>query len=167
MLTQRSLCLTSSPLFAPYCIPLLLEKLSSNIVDTKLVCLQTLVVCARAYRDAIAPFLEDIWSSLRTEILNSKEKTVVDAALTTLHDITSTLSQTTLEQFMQPLMTQSLHELHSPDAKIVQSFSKILQEVASASGKHRLHHYLPISCFMYGCYKWDNNIYHERVQRWK
>ncbi len=61
-------CMAATPEFAQHCIPLLLEKLSSSVTDTKLDALETLAMCSKAFGMAISPFTDDLWSSLRTEV---------------------------------------------------------------------------------------------------
>eukprot|EP01018_Ginkgo_biloba_P001984 Gb_13638 [translate_table: standard] len=60
---------TSSPLFAPFCIPLLLDKLSSTLRVAKVDSLKYLGKCAFAYGvDAISSHATAIWAGLKNEM---------------------------------------------------------------------------------------------------
>ncbi|KAH9301186.1 hypothetical protein KI387_012769, partial [Taxus chinensis] len=73
----------SSPLFAPFCIPLLLEKLSSSLRTAKVDSLKYLGKCASAYGvDAVSSHATAIWVSLKSEILSAAHP-MSDVAATT------------------------------------------------------------------------------------
>lgn len=62
----------SSPLFAPFSIPLLLEKLSSSLRMAKVDSLKYLGKCTIAYGvDAVSSHTTAIWDSLKNEILTA------------------------------------------------------------------------------------------------
>ncbi|XP_057870323.2 MMS19 nucleotide excision repair protein homolog isoform X1 [Cryptomeria japonica] len=62
----------SSSHFAPFCIPLLLEKLSSSLHMAKVDSLRYLGKCAAAYGvDAMSNHATAIWASLKSEVLSS------------------------------------------------------------------------------------------------
>lgn len=62
----------SSPLFAPFSIPLLLEKLSSSLRMAKVDSLKYLGKCTIAYGvDAVSSHITAIWDSLKNEILTA------------------------------------------------------------------------------------------------
>lgn len=63
----------SSPLFAPFSIPLLLEKLSSSLRMAKVDSLKYLGKCTIAYGvDAVSSHTAAIWDSLKNEILTAE-----------------------------------------------------------------------------------------------
>lgn len=79
----------SSPLFAPFSIPLLLEKLSSSLHMAKVDSLKYLGKCAIAYGvDAVSSHTAAIWDSLKNEILTDgfADNEVLEEALTCLTD---------------------------------------------------------------------------------
>nr|QZX63208.1 DNA repair/transcription protein MET18/MMS19 [Halisarca dujardinii] len=81
--------LASTPRFAEFCIPLLLEKLSSDITSAKLDSLQTLAMCAPVYGlDGLKTFLVPIWSELRSEVMQVGEEEVEEAALVAMAAVT-------------------------------------------------------------------------------
>ncbi|GMI72401.1 homolog of yeast MET18 [Hibiscus trionum] len=68
------LAFSSTPLFEPYAIPLLLDKLSSSLPSAKLDSLRYLSDCTVKYGvDRIEKHVEAIWSSLKEVIFTSPE----------------------------------------------------------------------------------------------
>ncbi|XP_057505106.1 MMS19 nucleotide excision repair protein homolog isoform X2 [Actinidia eriantha] len=68
------LAFASTPLFEPFAIPLLLEKLSSSLPSSKVESLRYLSYCSVMYgADRMARHVETLWSSLRDAIFNSLE----------------------------------------------------------------------------------------------
>jgi hypothetical protein len=62
--------LSATPLFAPYSIPLFIEKLASSLTSAKLDSLHALQTCARAYgAEAISAQTGPLWAPLRAELL--------------------------------------------------------------------------------------------------
>uniref|UniRef100_A0A8C6P3L3 MMS19 nucleotide excision repair protein n=1 Tax=Nothobranchius furzeri TaxID=105023 RepID=A0A8C6P3L3_NOTFU len=61
--------LTGTPSFAEFLLPLIIEKMDSDIQSAKLDSLQTLAACGSKYdhRD-LAEFLQGLWTSLRREV---------------------------------------------------------------------------------------------------
>ena len=65
-------CLTSTKQFAPYAIPLYVEKLSSDMADAKKDSLITFTDCLKIYDSRfVEPFLNDIWMQIRKDYLLS------------------------------------------------------------------------------------------------
>lgn len=62
--------MAGTPLFAPYLVPLAMEKLSSSILQAKEDSLAVLGRCAGAWGHApLAPHLATLWAALRGELL--------------------------------------------------------------------------------------------------
>ncbi|XP_045134456.1 MMS19 nucleotide excision repair protein homolog [Portunus trituberculatus] len=77
--------LASTPLFAPFCLPLLQEKLDSDLTSAKLDSLHTLVACCEVYSaEAIHPHIRSLWDSLCREVMEGANKDVEEAALSAL-----------------------------------------------------------------------------------
>lgn len=73
--------LEASDKFAPYAIPLFMEKLSSDLVEAKIDSLSCFRSCLRKYSPAqLAPSLKDVWNSCKQEIMgiraNSDKKVI-------------------------------------------------------------------------------------------
>ncbi|XP_014666171.1 PREDICTED: MMS19 nucleotide excision repair protein homolog [Priapulus caudatus] len=61
--------LAAYPGFAPYCLPLLLDKLSSDMQSAKIDSLLTLAECAEPYgAESLKPFLPSIWQAVKKEV---------------------------------------------------------------------------------------------------
>ncbi|KAA3478595.1 MMS19 nucleotide excision repair protein-like protein isoform X1 [Gossypium australe] len=72
------LAFSSTPLFEPYAIPLLLEKLSSSLPSAKLDSLRYLTDCTMKYgADRTAKHIEAIWSSLKEAIFTSLDSVLL------------------------------------------------------------------------------------------
>ncbi|KAB2079049.1 hypothetical protein ES319_A06G205300v1 [Gossypium barbadense] len=72
------LAFSSTPLFEPYAIPLLLEKLSSSLPSAKLDSLRYLTDCTMKYgADRMAKHIEAIWSSLKEAIFTSLDSVLL------------------------------------------------------------------------------------------
>jgi len=61
--------MTASPLFGPFCVPLIIEKLSSSIVDAKMDSLQLLVKCCNVFHQKdIDEHLAELWDCIKSEV---------------------------------------------------------------------------------------------------
>lgn len=82
-------CLTATPSFSQYCIPLLLEKLSSDLQSAKVDSLLTLAAGGHVFGEAgLMPHIEQLWTSVRKEVLHSYNKAIQSAALEAMKSIT-------------------------------------------------------------------------------
>ncbi|BBM97843.1 DNA repair/transcription protein MET18/MMS19 [Marchantia polymorpha subsp. ruderalis] len=65
---------TATPLFAPFCFPVLLEKLSSTLKRAKLDALNYIGHCALSYDpEALSEHAGDIWTGLKSEIFRQED----------------------------------------------------------------------------------------------
>ncbi|XP_062556432.1 MMS19 nucleotide excision repair protein [Armigeres subalbatus] len=78
-------CLCGSKKFAEYCIPLLLEKLESELIVAKMDSLRLLKKCCRAFDlTDINKHLDDIWNALKLELMpGGGNKEIFELALET------------------------------------------------------------------------------------
>ncbi|GAA6066508.1 MMS19 nucleotide excision repair protein homolog isoform X1, partial [Tachysurus ichikawai] len=80
-----------------FLLPLLIEKLDSDLQTSKVDSLQTLAACAPVYgHKELAEFLPGLWSSIRREVFQTASERVESAGLSALSAITSCLSCTVL-----------------------------------------------------------------------
>jgi len=87
--------MTASPLFAPFCLPLLLEKLSSNVTSAKIDSLQMLVRCCDAfYQKDINEHSVDLWNCIKSDVF-AQHPVIQDKALHTLSVLVGCLSRNT------------------------------------------------------------------------
>ncbi|NXD28793.1 MMS19 protein, partial [Spelaeornis formosus] len=133
--------LTSTPQFAEFLLPLLIEKLDSELQSAKLDSLQTLTVCCAIYgQKELQEFLPSLWSSLRREASTAGEK-IETECLAALHALSACLSRSVLssdsedllDSFLSSILQDCRHHLCEPDMKLVWPSAKLLQAAAGAS----------------------------------
>uniref|UniRef100_UPI0037E8DB9A MMS19 nucleotide excision repair protein homolog isoform X2 n=1 Tax=Semicossyphus pulcher TaxID=241346 RepID=UPI0037E8DB9A len=136
--------LTGTPRFAEFLLPLIIEKLDSDVQSAKLDSLQTLAACVSQYEHKdLAEFLEGLWSSLRREVFQTSSEKIESAGLAALTAITSCLSRSVLNSdsedslctFLDLVLKDCKHHLSEPDLKLVWPSAKLLQAACSASNR--------------------------------
>nr|XP_046233363.1 MMS19 nucleotide excision repair protein homolog [Scatophagus argus] len=141
VLTLRDV-LTGTPQFAEFLLPLIIEKLDSDVLSAKLDSLQTLAACVSQYEHKdLAEFLEGLWASLRREVFQTSSEKIESAGLAALTAITSCLSRSVLNSdsedslcsFLDLVLKDCKHHLCEPDLKLVWPSAKLLQAACSAS----------------------------------
>ncbi|KAF4085446.1 hypothetical protein AMELA_G00118080 [Ameiurus melas] len=134
--------LTGTPRFAEFLIPLLIEKLDSDVQNAKVDSLQTLAACAPVYgHKELSEFLPGLWSSIRREVFQTASERVESAGLSALSAITSCLSRIVLtsdsgdalQNFLELVLKDCQHHLCEPDLKLVWPSAKLLQAASGAS----------------------------------
>ena len=87
--------MTASPLFAPFCLPLLLEKLSSDVTSAKMDSLQMLLRCFNAFhwKDIDKHFAE-LWNCIKNDVF-AQHPVIQDKALHALSALVRCLSDST------------------------------------------------------------------------
>ncbi|KAM9837604.1 MMS19 nucleotide excision repair protein homolog [Aulostomus maculatus] len=134
--------LSGTPKFAEFLLPLLIEKLDSDVLSAKLDSLQTLTACVSQYEHKdLAEFLEGLWASLRREVFQTSSEKIESAGLATLTALTSCLSRSVLDSdsedslstFLEVVLNDCKHHLCEPDLKLVWPSAKLLQAACSAS----------------------------------
>ncbi|GAB1605862.1 MMS19 nucleotide excision repair protein homolog [Argonauta hians] len=96
-------CLAATPRFAEFVLPLLLDKLSSDIPDSRIDAMQTLAdVCAVYGPEALNKYLSlnVLFSMLRNELI-SGNKEAQEVALTTTRNVIHTLSDQEVDEASQ------------------------------------------------------------------
>ncbi|PRP88423.1 hypothetical protein PROFUN_03337 [Planoprotostelium fungivorum] len=138
LITSLRNAMTSSPAFASFCLPFLLDKLSSDLKETKLDSLVTLSVAAGAFGNASEPFLEQVWSGLRLEYTG---KGVVDGVKNAVDRVVVEFSQNLdgqpLAKWVNLIAGETMQLVKDgADPELDSEFVRILTEnVASASKK--------------------------------
>ncbi|KAI8825244.1 Dos2-interacting transcription regulator of RNA-Pol-II-domain-containing protein [Fimicolochytrium jonesii] len=136
-------CISATPLFAQYAMPLLLEKLASASGSAKRDAMETLTACAPVYGpDAFIPQAEHLWNYLKEEIFRTADDHNIAAALALVNAITVALSSATvsstsakspLEAFLELAVKDSIHNFRDPELKYGKLSGKMLVAAASAS----------------------------------
>ncbi|CAL4187032.1 unnamed protein product, partial [Meganyctiphanes norvegica] len=137
-------CLSSSPFFAPYCIPLLQEKLDSDLTSAKLDSLHTIVSCCEIYSsEDIRPHINPLWASIRREVIEGASTELEQAALSALHAVmlalhrgtTTTATRETSNQLTNFALMECLGHLTAPEQRLMfPSASLLLSLVSVAEG---------------------------------
>ncbi|NWY00383.1 MMS19 protein, partial [Nothoprocta ornata] len=134
--------LASTPQFAEFLLPLLIEKMDSDLQSAKLDSLQTLTACCAIYgQKELQEFLPSLWSSLRREVFQTASEKVEAECLAALHALSACLSRSVLssdaddllDSFLSSVLQDCRHHLCEPDMKLVWPSAKLLQAAAGAS----------------------------------
>uniref|UniRef100_A0A8U7MNP9 MMS19 nucleotide excision repair protein n=1 Tax=Corvus moneduloides TaxID=1196302 RepID=A0A8U7MNP9_CORMO len=134
--------LASTPQFAEFLLPLLIEKLDSELQSAKLDSLQTLTACCAIYgQKELQEFLPSLWSSLRREVFQTASEKIEAECLAALHALSACLSRSVLssdsedllDSFLSSILQDCRHHLCEPDMKLVWPSAKLLQAAAGAS----------------------------------
>ncbi|XP_054019224.1 MMS19 nucleotide excision repair protein homolog [Dryobates pubescens] len=134
--------LASTPQFAEFLLPLLIEKMDSDLQSAKLDSLQTLTTCCAIYgQKELQEFLPSLWSSLRREVFQTASEKVEAECLAALHALSACLSRSVLSSdtedllnsFLSSILQDCRHHLCEPDMKLVWPSAKLLQAAAGAS----------------------------------
>ncbi|XP_072482708.1 MMS19 nucleotide excision repair protein homolog isoform X3 [Notamacropus eugenii] len=134
--------LASTPRFAEFLLPLLIEKVDSEMLSAKLDSLQTLNACCAVYgQKELKDFLPSLWASIRREVFQTSSERVEAEGLAALHSLSTCLSRSVLEadaedlldSFLGSILEDCRHHLCEPDMKLVWPSAKLLQAAAGAS----------------------------------
>ncbi|KAG8240437.1 hypothetical protein J437_LFUL003151 [Ladona fulva] len=134
--------LVSTTAFAEFCLPLLMEKLDSNIRVAKLDALLVLrEACKKFLLKDLEPHIRELWKCILKEIIPGTEKEIQDAAIATLKELIYKLSVeiTNKEQskLLPDLLTQvigaSQSLLTEVDSSLFVAVIKLLTASAEAS----------------------------------
>ncbi|XP_066474970.1 MMS19 nucleotide excision repair protein homolog [Tiliqua scincoides] len=134
--------LTSTPTFAEFLLPLLIEKMDSDVQSAKLDSLQTLNAACMIYgQKELKEFLPSLWSSLRREVFQTASERIEAEGLSALRALSMCLSRSVLssddedllDSFLRGILQDCKHHLCEPDMKLVWPSAKLLQAAAGAS----------------------------------
>lgn len=129
-------CLSASTAFAEYCVPLLLEKLESELNVAKLDSLALLVKCAQRYDGkVIDQHFPAIWSSLKMELIPGANMDIVPMALHALRSIITAIASnaTILANVMTTIFQTILNPLASVDTRFFASATNVAFGCARAT----------------------------------
>jgi len=140
LVTSLRKCLAATNQFAPFCLPLLMEKLSSDIVDAKIDSLLTLSACLDVYHSTyLLDHLEPIWTAIKSAVFYSTNSELEEASLAALTSTIRNLCQSMeenvkekYEEFLEIVQRDCGH-LTGSDVKLMRSCGRVLQAVALAA----------------------------------
>jgi len=133
-------CLAATNQFAPFCLPLLMEKLSSDIVDAKIDSLLTLAACLDVYDSRfLFEYLEPLWTAIKSAVFHPVNSVLEEACLTAVTSIVRNLCGSTKEttkekydDFLQFIERDCCH-FTGTDDKFMKPCGRILQAAALAA----------------------------------
>lgn len=130
-------CIASTPDFAPYAFPALLDKLDSTSMNTKRDVLQAITSAVQEYGPrTVALYSITLWDALKFEILNVQEEDLAEEALNGLAAIAKVLSQGTqgpLNAYLRPIIKECNEHLEDAPTKQSQASARILHKIADVS----------------------------------
>ena len=133
-------CLSATPLFGPYAVPLYLEKLSSDLMESKRDALLTFTACLKVYKpEDISVHIDDIWLSIRKDYLLSDLSELGDGYLEFIYELVTSLSQLEDESCMKKLVDflvkDSLQTLKDPEMVIAVPCANVIYNISRGSHK--------------------------------
>lgn len=134
-------CLVLTPKFAPYLIPLLLEKLESDVPSARLNSYHVLATSCRVFgQKDFQPFLKPLWAVIRKEVFLGYDEKLRDAALNSLTALLRVLSPSDFTDdtvnffiYLEEILKECEHHLCQPEFMLVSHSARILAAVVSAS----------------------------------
>ncbi|UJR33379.1 hypothetical protein I4U23_020827 [Adineta vaga] len=134
--------LTSSDKFAKYCVPMLIEKLQSDIPSARLAAIDVFIHCIEEYdaRD-ISSHLVPLWNLFSKQALcaeNQETETNALRAITALmqligKSIQNDETEISTKKFVDRAIRECENFLKEPNSKLVWPATKVLQAVARAN----------------------------------
>ncbi|KAK7485886.1 hypothetical protein BaRGS_00022881 [Batillaria attramentaria] len=139
---SQALCqvMASTPAFAKYCYPLLLEKLTSDVQSAKLQSLLALIACLPVYQTThLQEYLGSLSFQLMREVRDNSSEELVTASLQALTALITQLSKEAgqLAEFMAETLPDLLRKVESDSAAVRLPTIKLLRAMAAA---------LPLAC---------------------
>uniref|UniRef100_A0A8C4N9R5 MMS19 nucleotide excision repair protein n=1 Tax=Eptatretus burgeri TaxID=7764 RepID=A0A8C4N9R5_EPTBU len=131
-----------------FVLPLLLEKLDSEMQSSKRDALETLTVCCATYgANELQDSLSDVVTSLRREVLEPVSEAVEMAALDTIKALALTLARSVmppggrdlLYMFLEDMVAECMPTLTTGEAKCLLSASLLLQAMGKACCRACVH----------------------------
>lgn len=131
-------CLSATPLFGPYSVPLYVEKLSSDLMESKLDALTTFIDSLFVYNpEDIALHIDDIWLAIRKDYLLSDFPEVGPVYLDFIHKLFKCLSSLEnidpLMKMVKFLTTDISQTLKDPEMTIAESCGNVILQTCNAS----------------------------------
>ncbi|KAL9654264.1 hypothetical protein ABK040_010296 [Willaertia magna] len=138
--TSLKECFASNEYFASFLFPFLLEKISSDIIDTKIEALDYLSYCIEKFGEEIVrEYLTEIWAYIRTEVLRTGSIDVLKKCYESVTRITKiVLNKKPTTKFDLPnieaIIRPCLVELKSPtESKFSALYSRLIYSCTCAS----------------------------------
>jgi DNA repair/transcription protein MET18/MMS19 len=141
-------CFASSTKFAKYTIPLLLDKLNSDIDSAKLDSLLTYIDCAtHSYDiDTYKEYIEPLWTCFQQLTMSTTSAAIEDACLKSIECLTVSVAKCmhkegtllSLDSFINKCIDCTLVYLKDADLKLIWPSAKCLQAISNATSTAHL-----------------------------
>lgn len=131
-------CFSSHHQIARFAIPFLLNKLDHGeavTVSVKVDILQTLEACLAQYEhveQGVAPYADQIWTSLKYEVRNGEIHDAIEATLKAIGTLTRRLNGEDLQKFFAATWIDLSDDISN--ASYTESAGRLLTAIAAASG---------------------------------
>ncbi|XP_076650340.1 MMS19 nucleotide excision repair protein isoform X2 [Halictus rubicundus] len=135
-------CLCAAPEFAEFCIPLILDKLFSNLKVAKLDSLNLLCKGMQTFGvKGITPHLTELWSALRKEIMPGGDSDLKNASLKTVMSTIAVISSDTklCKGFIDNIITDTKSSLYDVQLSMFRPAVKVLECVAEVNKESCAH----------------------------
>ncbi|XP_076678333.1 MMS19 nucleotide excision repair protein [Andrena cerasifolii] len=135
-------CLCAVPQFAEFCIPLVIDKLFSNLKVAKLDSLNLLCKGAQIFgTNGLKKYLTELWSALRKQIIPGGDLELKNASLKTVTSIIEVLSDDTnlRESFINDIIADVRSSLHDVQLSLFRPAVKLLECVALVDKESCVH----------------------------
>lgn len=129
-------CLSAIPEFSEYCIPLVLDKLSSDVKLAKTESLRLLSRGSLVFgTEGLKPHLDEIWPLLRGELLPGNDQEIRLAGLIALENIIRVISSdsSVCERFVSLIISDIKMSLSDIELSLFDPAEKIFKTIARAS----------------------------------
>lgn len=147
-------CFSSRREFGKFAIPLLMEKLHSNVEESHLDAMQTFTQCSKETYDPndYSEYLESLWSFFQKTVMNTSKSELEDAALDAIESLCFSISHSvqiasfktdnkmsvSVDGFTEKAMQNPVNYLNEPDLKLVWPSVKCLHALGRASSTSNL-----------------------------
>jgi DNA repair/transcription protein MET18/MMS19 len=140
-------CFASSSKFAKHAIPLLVEKLSSDVDSAKLDSLLTFIECSKTYDiNDYKEYIEPLWTNFQQLTMSTTNAVIEDACLKSIECLTVSIAKCmqregtllSLDNFINKCIDCTLIYLKDADLKLIWPSAKCLQSISNATSTTHL-----------------------------
>ncbi|KAI4493219.1 hypothetical protein M0802_009507 [Mischocyttarus mexicanus] len=135
-------CLYATPDFAEFCLPLIMDKLSSDLKVAKLDSLSLLCKSANVFgANRLEPYLSELWPIMRKEIMSTGDLEIKNATLKALAILIEIISvnERFHEAFVDKILTDTKMSLCDIQLSLFRPVTNLLETVARVNKQTCMH----------------------------
>lgn len=135
-------CLYATPEFAEFCLPLIMDKLSSDLKVAKLDSMNLLRKSANVFGlNRLEPYLSELWPIMRKEIISGADLEMKNATLKTLATLIEiiTVNKSLHETFIEKILTDTKMSLCDIQLSLFRPVKNLLEAVARVNKQTCIH----------------------------